>query len=120
MGLQTSVRKSGDTVILDLQGRVTIGDTNDSLSAELRKLADSGPCNVLVNLAGVAQMDSSGVCTLVRSFVSIKRKGGSLKILRPSGRVRDVLRVTRLLESIPCFEDEAEAIASFRGGTAHA
>ena len=121
MGLQISARKSGNVTILDLQGRVIIGVSNDSLSGELRKLAETTtPCDVLVNLAGVTQMDSSGISTLVRSFVSLERQGGSLKLLNPVGHVREVLELTRLIQSIPSFTDEAKAVASFRGGVAHA
>jgi anti-anti-sigma factor len=120
MGLQIATRKSGNVVVLDLQGRVIIGASNDALSAELRKLAEIAPCDVLVNLAGVTQMDSSGISTLVRSFVTLERQGGSLKILNPTGHVKEVLELTRLIQSIPSFTDEAKAVASFRGGVAHA
>ena len=119
MGLQISSRQSGDVTILDLQGRATIGVSNDSLSAELRKLTEAGPSKVLVNLAGVPQMDSSGISTLVRSFVTLERQGGALKLLGPSGHVREVLELTRLIHSIPTFQEEAEALASFRSGVAH-
>jgi anti-anti-sigma factor len=107
MGLQISSRKSGNVTVLDLQGRVIIGVSNDALSAELRKLAESSPCDILVNLTGVTQMDSSGISTLVRSFVTLERQGGSLKLLNPMGHVREVLELTRLIQSIPSFTDEA-------------
>jgi anti-anti-sigma factor len=120
MGLQITSRKSGNVTILDLVGRIIIGSSNDSLGVELRKLADAGPSDVIVNLAGVAQIDSSGISTLVRSFVSLERQGGGLKILNPTGHVKEVLELTRLINSIPAFTDEAKAIAAFRGGVAHA
>ena len=120
MGLQIVARKSGDVIVLDLVGRVIIGVSNDSLSAELRKLAETAPCNVLVNLSGVTQMDSSGISTLVRSFVTLERQGGSLKLLNACGHVKEVLELTRLIQSIPSFTDEAKAVASFRSGAAHA
>ncbi len=113
MGLQILARKVGDITILDLQGRVTIGLSNDQLSGQLRDLTDSGVRKVLINLAGVPQMDSSGISSLVRSFVTLQRLGGSLRLLRPLGHVREVLELTRLLESIPSFDDEAKAVASF-------
>jgi anti-anti-sigma factor len=120
MGLQISARKSGVVNILDLQGRITIGASNDSLSAELRKLADAGASDVIVNLAGVTQMDSSGISTIVRAFVTLDRQGGGLEILNPVGHVREVLELTRLINSIPTFTDEAKAVAAFRGGVHHA
>jgi len=120
MGLQITSRKSGNVTILDLVGRIIIGSSNDSLGVELRKLAEGGPSEVVVNLAGVTQIDSSGISTLVRSFVSLERQGGGLKILNPTGHVKEVLELTRLINSIPAFTDEGKAIAAFRGGVAHA
>src|SRR6202041_939417 len=76
--LQIAARKSGNVTILDLQGRITIGNSNDALGAELRRLAETTPCDVLVNLSGVQQVDSSGISTLVRSFVTLERNAGSL------------------------------------------
>lgn len=113
MGLQISTRQSGDVTILDLQGRVTIGLSNDLLSSQLRDILAEGTRKLLINLAGVPQMDSSGISSLVRSFVTLQRAGGSLKLLRPTGHVRDVLELTHLLHSIPTFDDEAQALASF-------
>jgi anti-anti-sigma factor len=120
MGLQIAARKAGNVTILDLQGRITIGNSNDALGAELRRLAEIAPCDVLVNLAGVQQVDSSGISTLVRSFVTLERNAGSLKLLNPTGHVREVLELTRLIQSIPTYTDEAKAVASFRGGVATA
>jgi anti-anti-sigma factor len=120
MGLQISTRKSGSVMVLDLVGRIVIGTSNDSLSAELRKYAEAGPSEIVVNLAGVTQIDSSGISTLVRSFVTLERQGGGLKILNPTGHVKEVLELTRLIQAIPAYTDEAKAIAAFRGGVAHA
>ncbi|HKS81289.1 MAG TPA: STAS domain-containing protein [Candidatus Acidoferrales bacterium] len=120
MGLQISQRKSGSVTVLDLQGRITIGGSNDALGAELRRLAEESINDVIVNLAGVTQMDSSGISTLVRSFVTFERNGGGLKLLNPTGHVREVLELTRLINSIPTYTDEEKCVASFRGGAAHA
>lgn len=120
MDLRISERKSQNVTILDLHGRVVIGATNDSLAAELRKLAENAPCDVLINLAEVTQVDSSGLSTLVRSFVTLERDGGSLKILNPNGHVREILELTRLVQCLPTYTDEAQALASFRSNAAHA
>src|SRR5271169_4754812 len=96
MGLQISVRKAGNVTILDVRGRVTIGTNNDSFRAELSKLVEAAPCDVLVNLEDVTQVDSSGISTLVQFYVTLTRAGGSLKILNPTGHVREVLEVTHV------------------------
>jgi anti-anti-sigma factor len=114
VGLQISIRESGDVTILDLRGRATIGVDSDLLSSHLRKLVANGVRNLLLNLAEVTQVDSSSVGTIAGTYVSLTRQGGSLKLLRPCGRVRVVLGVMRLLEMIPTFEDEIKALASFR------
>ncbi len=114
MGLQIEIRKSADVTILELRGRATIGLGNDLLNAKLRKVVEGGARKLLVNLSATTQMDSSGISTLVRIFVTLGRAGGSLRLLGPNGRVREVLEVTRLLDSIPTFDDEATALASFR------
>ena len=114
MGLQISTRESGDVTILDLRGRATIGEDSELLSGHLNKLVASGVPKLLLNLADVKQLDSSGISAIVGTYVSLRRQAGTLKLLCPRGRVRAVLRVVRLLEIIPTFEDETEALASFR------
>ena len=117
MDPQISTRKSGDVTILDLQGKLTMGVGDDLLSSHLRKLVDSGSGKLVLNLEDVTQVDSSGICTIVRTFVTLRRSGGSLKLLHPRGQVRMVLDVTRLAEAIPTFEEETQALASFREAT---
>lgn len=120
MGLQISTRKSEKVTIVDVRGRIVIGEGNDLFAAELRKLAASTPRDVLFNLAEVTQVDSSGISTLVKLFVTLKRDGGELKLLNPVGTVRDVLEVTGLIKCFPIYADEETAIASFRSSAAHA
>ena len=114
MDLQISIRESGDVTILDLQGRATIGVDSDLLISHLQRLVANGVRKLLVNLADVTQLDSSGISAIAGTSVSLSRQGGSLKLLCPCGRVRAVLRVIRLPDIIPTFEDEAQALASFR------
>jgi anti-anti-sigma factor len=115
MGLQILARQSGDVTILDLHGRILIGDSNDSLAAALSGLMQRSQSAILINLADVPQIDSSGISTLVRTFVTLGRQGGILKLLNPVGRVKEVLELTRLIKAIPTFTDEPMAITSFRG-----
>lgn len=115
MGLQISIRESGDVTVLDLRGRSTIdGGESELLSRRLKKLVAKGVRKLLLNLADLTQVDSSGVSIIVRTYVSLRAKGGDLKLLCPCGRVLEVFRVLHLLEIIPNFEDETQALASFR------
>lgn len=113
MGLQVAIRKSGDVAILDVQGKATIGRDNEMLNYNLRKVFDGGGHKVLVNLAGVTQVDSSSISTIVRTFVTLHNAGGDLKLLGLTGRVKMVFDLMGLLRAIPSFDDEKEAIASF-------
>lgn len=114
MGLQISIRESADVTILDLQGKVTIGVDGDLLGVHLKKLLAKGARKLLLNLEDVTQLDSSGISAVVGAYVTLSRQGGSLKLLCPSGRVQDVLQVMHVADLIPTFEDETQALASFR------
>jgi anti-anti-sigma factor len=115
VALLISIRECGDVSVVDLFGRSTV-DTGESelLSKDLRKLLDVGKRKLLLNLMNLSQIDSSGVSIIVEVFVSLKRAGGVLKLLAPRGRVLNVLTVFRLLDIIPSFEDEKDALKSFR------
>jgi len=115
VGLQISIREYGEIIILDLKGRSTIdSDESKLLDSQLQKLIGSGVRKLLLNLTNLTQVDSTGVGVIVKTYVSLRDQGGTLKLLCPSGRVREVLKVTRLLETIPSFEDEPQALSSFR------
>jgi anti-anti-sigma factor len=115
VALQVSIRESADVTILDLRGRSTVnGGESESLSRQLKKLVTDSVCKLLLNVRDLTQVDSSGVSVIVGTYVSLKRRGGDLKLLHPSGRVLDVLTVFHLTGAIPIFEDEAEALDSFQ------
>jgi anti-anti-sigma factor len=115
VGLQISMRNSGDVTILDLRGRSTI-DAGESelLGSHLRKLLSTGVRRLLLNLADLTQVDSSGVSVIVRTYISLKGQGGDLRLLHLRGRVLEVFGVLHLLEMIPSFDNETQALASFR------
>ena len=113
MQLKISTRQSGDVTIVDLDGRLTIGADSDLVAARLRELEGQSVRKILVNLTNVTQLDSSGLSALAGGFISMKRLGGAFKFLRPCGRVREVLSVTRLIDIIPTLDNETQAIASF-------
>jgi anti-anti-sigma factor len=114
MGLHISIRESGDVTIMDLQGRSTIsGGESELLSGHLQELVAKGVRKLLLNIGNLSQVDSSGVSVIIGTYVSLKRHGGDLKLLRPGGRVLQVLNVFHLLDIIPSFDEEAQALASF-------
>jgi len=114
VSLQISVRQCNDVTILDLRGKSTIDASEIELLSKLRALTDNGKRKLLLNLADLTQMDSTGISAIVESYLRLQRQDGELKLLVPRGRVREVLALFRLLETIPSFEDETQALARFR------
>jgi anti-anti-sigma factor len=115
LDLQISVRNCGDVTVLDLRGRSTTNDCESGpLTKHLRELAAQGKGKLLLNLVDLSHVDSCGVNVIVETFVSLKREGGELKLLSPRGRVLEVLTLFRLLDVIPSFGDEKQALASFQ------
>jgi len=114
MGLQISTRGSGDVTILDVHGRVTIGADSELLRNRLKELVAHGFRKLLLNLADVTQVDSYGLSVIAETSAFLQDQGGSLKFLSPSDRVLAVLQVTHVLEIIPSFDDETQALASFQ------
>jgi len=115
MALEISIRQSGDVTILDLRGRATLdAGESDLLSSHLRKLLANNERKVLLNLAELTRIDSSGVSVIIETCVSIRRKSGDLKLLCPRGHVLEVLSVLRLLDAIETFDAESKALSSFR------
>ena len=111
--LQVSIRESGDVTILDLRGKATMGPDSELLSSQLDDLITHGARLLLLNMADLTQVDSSGLSAILRAYILLQREGGSLTFLRPNGRVLAVLKVIHLLDTIPSFDDEAQALASF-------
>jgi anti-anti-sigma factor len=114
VSLQISIRESGDVTILDLRGRATLDGGSQLLSSRVQELVANGVRKLLLNLGDLTQIDSSCFSIIVGTRASLKGRGGDLKLLRPGGHVLEALRVLHLLEIIPSFEDETEALASFR------
>lgn len=113
MGLQISIRESGDVTILDLHGRSTIEGESRLLSTRLKELVGKGVRKLLLNLAGLTKVDSTGLGVIVGAYASLRKQGGELKLLGPCGSVLEVLKIMHLTHNIPCFEDETQALASF-------
>ena len=101
-------------VIIDLSGNITLGGGNIFLKQTLRSLAEQDHKKVLLNLAGVVYIDSSGLGELVAGYTAIGKAGGELKLLNLTDRVKDLMMITKLLTVFDAFDDEASAVASFK------
>ncbi|HEY8411380.1 MAG TPA: STAS domain-containing protein [Pyrinomonadaceae bacterium] len=111
--LDVKERQAGDVTILDLRGEVRIGEGSIALRDAIRNLADSGKKKLLLNLAGVSYIDSSGIGELIANYTTVSRQGGQLKLLKLTDRVQNLLVITKLLTVFDAYEDEAEALKSF-------
>jgi anti-sigma B factor antagonist len=111
--LNISERQAGDVTILDLDGKVTIGEGSVALRTTIRRLIGEGKKNILLNLGGVGYVDSSGIGELVSSFTSVQKEGGKLKMLNLTQKIQDLLAITKLLTVFDVFEDEGKALADF-------
>ena len=113
MAFQISARQFNDVTILDLRGSL-LGGEGERLRVLSKSLVDIFPCKLVLNLAGLRRIDSSGICVVVQAHLSLRKRGGNLTLITPRGQARDTLMVLHLLEIIPTFESEAQALASFR------
>ena len=111
--LDVKERQAGDVTILDLSGEVRIGEGAVSLRDSIRNLADQGKKKVLLNLAGVKYMDSTGVGELIANYTTVTRQGGQLKLLNLTDRIQNLLVITKLLTVFDSYDNEAEALKSF-------
>ena len=113
MSVKVSTRHVDGVTILDLSGRITLGEGSVVLRDAIRDLLAKGDKNILLNLAEVNYIDSSGIGELVSAFTSVKNSGGSLKLLQLTKKVKDLLQITKLYTVFDVEDDEATAIASF-------
>ncbi|HEY2962489.1 MAG TPA: STAS domain-containing protein [Pyrinomonadaceae bacterium] len=112
--LDVKERQAGDVTVLDLRGEVRIGEGSIALRDAIRNLADTGKKKLLLNLAGVSYIDSSGIGELIANYTTVSRQGGQLKLLKLTDRVQNLLVITKLLTVFDAYEDEAEALKSFQ------
>ena len=112
--MQISERTIGDVVIVDVSGKVTLGDGGDvALRDKMRSLIQQGQKKVLLNLGEVSYVDSAGLGEIVQSYATVKKNGGALKLLNVTKRIKDLLSITKLLTVFDTFDSEAEAVTSF-------
>jgi anti-sigma B factor antagonist len=113
MSMKFTTREVGGVTIVDLSGKITLGEGGITLREEVRKLVGEGQKKIVLNLAEVNYIDSSGLGELVSSYTSVKNAGGELKLLNLTSKVRDLLVITKLVTVFDVKDDEASAVSSF-------
>ena len=113
MSVKLSTRQVGSVDVIDVAGRITLGEGSSALRELLRDMVAKGQIKILLNLADVSYIDSSGIGELVSGYTTVTNTGGSLKLLNLNKRVKDLLQITKLYTVFEVFEDEAAAIRSY-------
>jgi anti-sigma B factor antagonist len=113
VSVKMSSRQVGDVTVVDASGRITLGEGASVFRDMIRDLAAKGNKKILVNLADVSYIDSSGIGEMVSSFTTVTNHGGQLKLLSLTKRVKDLLQITKLYTVFEVFEDESSAVRSF-------
>jgi anti-sigma B factor antagonist len=108
-----SPRQVGDVAVLDVSGRITLGEGSSNLRDNIKEIVSKGNKKILLNLGDVSYIDSSGIGELVSGFTSTANQGGQLKLLNLTKRVKDLLQITKLYTVFEVYEDEAAAVRSF-------
>src|SRR5436190_18600105 len=114
--MQIAERTVGDVMIVDVAGKVTLGEGGDTiLKDKLRSLVQQGHRKLLLNLAGVSYVDSAGLGAIVQSYTTVTNQGGGLKLVNTTKRIHDLLAITKLLTVFDTFDNESEAVTSYSG-----
>ena len=113
MSVKLNSRQVGDVSVLDVAGRITLGEGSSALRDTLREMVGKGQKKVLLNLGDVSYIDSSGIGELVSGFTTVTNSGGQLKLLNLNKRVKDLLQITKLYTVFDVHDDEAAAVRSF-------
>jgi anti-sigma B factor antagonist len=111
--MQIEERAVGDVIVLDLKGKITLGEGDELLKDKVNSLVNQGQKKIVLNLGGVPYIDSAGLGEIVRTYTTVSRQGGSLKLLNLTKRITDLLSITKLLTVFETFEAEDEAVRSF-------
>ncbi len=112
--MQIEERASGDVVILDVKGKLTIGDGDELLKDKINSLIQQDRKKLILNLEGVPYVDSAGLGEIVRTYTTVSRQGGNLKLLNLTKRITDLLMITKLLTVFDTYDSEQEALNSFQ------
>ena len=112
--MKIKVRDEGAVRVMDIEGKITIGSGDVELRKQVEDSISAGRVNLLLNLAGVSHIDSSGIGEMVGCFTTLARKGGKMKLLNLTQKINDILQVTQLITVFDVFDNETEALASFK------
>jgi anti-sigma B factor antagonist len=107
-------RSAGDVTILDLKGKMTLGEGDEVLKDKINSMVLQGRKKLVLNLADVPYIDSAGLGEIVRTYTTVSRQGGSLKLLSLTKRITDLLSITKLLTVFETYDSEADAVRSFQ------
>lgn len=113
MSLKVHKREVDRVEVLDLEGRITIGDSSVTLRDLVRDEVNQGKKKLLLNLAGCTYIDSAGLGELISAFTTVKNRGGELKLLNLTKRIHDLMQITKLYTVFDIYDNEATAVASF-------
>ena len=113
MSVKIGTRQVGDITVIDVSGRITLGEGSSALRDVLRDLTAKGNKKILLNLSDVSYIDSSGIGELVSGFTTVANAGGTLRLLSLTKRVKDLLQITKLYTVFEVHDDEAHAVRSF-------
>ena len=113
MSVKLNTRQVGDVSVIDVAGRITLGEGSSALRDLMRELVGKGQKKILLNLGDVSYIDSSGIGELVSGFTTVTNQGGQLKLLNLTKRVKDLLQITKLYTVFDVHEDEVNALRSF-------
>jgi len=111
--MQIDERVVGDVTILDLRGKMTLGEGDELLREKVSSLVSQGKKKLILNLDGVPYIDSAGLGEIVRTYTTVSRQGGKLKLLNLTKRIEDLLSITKLLTVFEVYKDEPEALQSY-------
>ena len=107
-------RAVGDVMVLDIKGKIVLGDGDALLKDKVNSLVNQGRKNILLNLEGVPYIDSAGLGEVVRTYTTVSKNEGSLKLLNVTKRIKDLLVITKLETVFETFESESDAVKSFK------
>ncbi len=111
--MKLTIRKTKDIVVVDVEGKIALGDGDVEIKQAVDSLLQKGDKNIVLNMAKVPYLDSAGLGEIMRCFTALRRDGGNFKLVSPNQRIIDLLSITKLLNVFDIYDSEAAAIKSF-------